>query len=484
MLKRIFVLVAVFLSIQDSSSAQFYNLEMYGENKSRDEQLLNFRDTFGSQLIRSNFILNSYRSKSKKIQLTILPITLAQQLNTTHAYGWNDGVMRQINGYQMLIRPGVNIRYKSFEFQGAPELLFVGNPSYSQVFSGQSFMKAHLGSITMGLSSENLWWGPGMFSSLLMSNNAPGFTHLFVETNKPIKTKIGQFEFKIIGGRLESKEDFEYENGMVRYGIKNNNWRYLNSYTLSWQPKWINGLYLGLSRSLQQYGEPAFNRPVSLFKKYFPVLSTAIEKKNNLGDDTLNVDQLASFFVRWVLPASQSEFYFEFGKNDYGINVRDYLSSPSHSMAYTLGFRKVLPIEMKKYLSFGFEMTQMTQSPDYLVRDAGNWYVHWQIYQGYTHYNQIIGAGAGFGANVQTLSGTLFNGDNKNTFLIQRVERDPVGKLNKWTDISIGWMPQWKYKNMLIGAKLQLIRSNNYNWEKGNHSFNLHSRLMIQYNFK
>jgi hypothetical protein len=126
----------------------------------------------------------------------------------------------------------------------------------------------------------------------------------------------------------------------------------------------------------------------------------------------------------------------------------------------------------------------MSQSPDYLVRDAGNWYLHTGVLQGYTNNNQILGAGAGFGANVQTISATWINDDIRNGFLIQRIERDPIYKANKWTDLSIGWMPQWKYKNMLIGAKLQMVYSNNYSWQKSNNPINFHSRLMVQYNFR
>lgn len=214
-----------------------------------------------------------------------------------------------------------------------------------------------------------------------------------------------------------------------------------------------------------------------------PVLGLAIQKTNNLGDDSLDRDQLASFFLRWVLPKSHTEFYVEFGKNDYGYNIRNYLMAPSHSYAYTIGFRKLLPKTKEEYVQLEGGLTQMSQSPDAMVRNAGNWYVHSGIYQGYTHNNQIIGAGASLGANVQTASATWINGDIRNGFFVQRVERDPEGRVNNWTDLSIGWMPQCKYKNMLLAAKVQLIRSNNYNWEKGNYNFNIHSRLMIQYNF-
>lgn len=462
---------------------QSYMLDFINQNYLRNNQLLGQVDSNLSFSSQTNFTIPSFNNRDKST-LIFLPFILTQQFNSGKPYGWNDGPMMQVKGYQVLARPGVNMRLSIFETQIAPEILYSNNQTYSKIFLGQSFLKLHFGPISIGVSSESMWWGPGINSSLLMSNNAPGFNHVFIGTNKPIKTPIGHIEFNLIGAKLTSDKKLPYENNYNQLGNINDDWRYLNAYVVSWQPKWIKGLFLGMTRSLQQYGEKVQTQKSGFVSKYLPVLGLAIEKTNNLGDDTLDRDQLASFFLRWLLPKSNAEFYVEFGKNDYGVNIRDYLLAPSHSYAYTVGVRKLLPKTKQNYVQLEAELTQMSQSPDAIVRYAGNWYVHWQVKQGYTHQNQIIGAGAGFGSNVQTASATWINGDIRNGFLIQRVERDPEGRLNKWTDLSIGWMPQWKYKNMLLGAKVQLIRSNNYNWEKGNHSFNLHSRLMIQYNFK
>ncbi|WP_438946809.1 capsule assembly Wzi family protein [Sediminibacterium sp.] len=464
--------------------AQQYELDPINANGARNQQLLVNLDSSVSFTVRTNTFLSPQKTSWKNLNFTILPITFTQQFNTGHPYGWNDGPIMQAKGYQVLARPGVNMHFGFFEVQAAPEFLYAGAQSYTKIFPGQSFLKAHLGPISVGVSSENMWWGPGINSSLLMSNNAPGFLHGFIGTNKPLKTPIGNIEFKIIGAKLNSDKSLPYENNYNQLRNINDDWRYLNAYVVSWQPKWVKGLFLGMTRSLQQYGEKVQRQQTGFVSKYLPVLGLAIQKTNNLGDDSLDRDQLASFFLRWVLPKSHAEFYIEFGKNDYGYNIRDYLLAPSHSYAYTIGARKLIPKSKNEYIQLEGELTQMTQSPDALVRSAGNWYVHSGIDQGYTHQNQIMGAGAGFGANVQTASATWINGDIRNGFLIQRVERDPEGRVNKWTDLGIGWMPQWKYKNMLLGAKVQLIRSTNYNWEKGNHSFNLHSRLMIQYNFK
>jgi hypothetical protein len=478
--------------------AQSYTLELINQNKLRNQQLLGEYDSSVSFAVQTNSINATSKPNWKTPSFKLLPFILSQQFNSHHPFGWNDGAMIQAKGYQVLARPGVHAKFGIFETQIAPEFLFAtngnyptnalygnsNNQSFNKIFLGQSFAKLNLGPISIGASSENLWWGPGINSSLLMSNNAPGFLHAFIRTNKPIKTPIGNIEFNLIGARLESNNAMGYENNHLQTRNINDNWRYLNSYVISWQPKWVKGLFVGMTRSLQQYGDQAFKVNGSLFSKYLPVLGLAVEKKNNLGDDSLSRDQLASFFLRWVFPKSNFEIYAEYGKNDYGLNFRDYLMAPTHSAAYTIGIRKLIKQSSTKYIEMASEITQMSQSPDYLVRDAGNWYVHSQIFQGYTNYNQTLGAGAGFGTNVQTIAATWVNGMVRNGFLVQRLEHDPINKANKWNDLSIGWMPQWTYKKMILGAKILLIHSSNYAWEQGNNPINLHSRLMIQYNFK
>ena len=494
---RLYPLFWCVLIIFNNCFAQNYSLESINNKQHRNLQLLNFKDSLTSHMVESNLVFKNSIVNWKKPLFNFIPFIISQQFNSHHPFGWNDGAMIQAKGYQILARPGGNFKYGIFEAQLAPEFVFATNDnfatpqygdfnskSYAKIFSGQSFIKANFGSISVGVSSQNLWWGPGIHSSLLMSNNAPGFLHAFIGTRKPIITPIGSLEFNLIGARLNSTSTIGYENSHLQTRDYKNDWRYLNSYVISWQPKWIKGLFVGVTRSVQQYGHRIQNLQSGFISKYLPVLGLAVQKQNNLAEDSMDRDQLASFFLRWVLHRTNAEFYIEYGKNDYGINLRDYLMAPSHSTAYILGFRKLIKKTNVTYLQLEAEIAQLSQSPDYLVRDAGNWYEHGRLSQGYTHNNQIIGAGAGFGSNVQTISATWVKGEIRNGFLFQRVERDPVNRAAKWTDLSIGWMPQWTFKNLLLCAKVQIIRSNNYSWENGNHPFNLHTRLMIQYNLK
>lgn len=430
-----------------------------------------------------------------KGKLGFLPVSLTQQYNSHHPYGWNDGAMIAAKGYQILISAGVYASIGPLDVQLQPEYVFAANPeyehnavygskpsgSYSKLFVGQSAISLSAGAFSLGFGTQNIWWGPGIRSSLLMSNNAPGFAHFFFKTRKPLRTGIGSFEWQLIGGQLNSDDKLSYENKHLISNNLSGKARYLSGVVLSYQPKWVPGLFVGFTRAVQSYTEYNQTANLNFFEKYIPVLALAIQKRNNMYDDTLNRDQLASFFLRWLLPKANTEFYIEYGFNDYGYNSRDYLMSPSHSAAYIVGFKKNMPLPNTARLELGMELTQMSQTPDWMIRDAGNWYIHGQITEGYTHQNQILGGAGALGANVQSVTATWIKGWSQLGLLIERVERDPQTHTNKWVDLGIGILPQFKYNHILFSGKFELVNSRRYMWEAGLNRLNFHSRLSISY---
>ena len=162
-----------------------------------------------------------------KINLKILPIIWNQQYNTNHPEGFNDGAMIPARGYQTLVSAGFFAKYGPLSIQLMPELVFSHNSKYAgfspqqsdeiwaryyqnylneidipERFGEKSYTKLHWGqsnirlthkAVSVGLSSENVWWGPGRKNSLIMSNTATGFNHITLNTVKPIKTFIGHF---------------------------------------------------------------------------------------------------------------------------------------------------------------------------------------------------------------------------------------------------------------------------------------------------
>ena len=494
LLNKIFCFICFAISI--NGIAQNNELGALLNQDARNQPLLNGTDSLKSFTIQSTEI--SSIGKRPFFYWKPLPISFINQYNSHHPYGYNDGSMIPANGYQSKISAGLFAKAGPLQIQLQPEYIYASNikyehndlygssnnRAYKKLFPGQSNISLSFRALSIGISTQNLWWGPGITSALIMSNNAPGFEHVYFKTTRPIKTPIGSFEFQLIGGRLQNDTAMPYENTHLKINSTLiNNPRYSNAYILSYHPKWVPGLFLGINRSLNRYEKDLNIGTSSFFSKYLPILSKTMQKKNDWGDDTLQTDQLGSFFVRWVMPKSKAELYVEYGFNDYGANTRDYLMAPTHSSAHVIGFKKLKTLNNSAYLDFNVEITQLSESPDAILRGAGNWYEHGTIGQGYTNYNQILGAGAGYGSNKQIISTIWIKGYTKLGILFERTDRDPEFHSNKWIDLSLGLLPQVKYKNYIIGAALQFINSANYGWEKDLNKLNFHSKISIQYLF-
>jgi hypothetical protein len=58
-------------------------------------------------------------------------------------------------------------------------------------------------------------------------------------------------------------------------------WRYQSAFVISYQPKWIPGLFVGMTRSLQRYQKDIGLVGNNFLKKYVPELTKAFQKKMN-----------------------------------------------------------------------------------------------------------------------------------------------------------------------------------------------------------
>jgi hypothetical protein len=455
----------------------------------------------------SNIGFKKIRFKDGKNGLSILPLVWTSKYNSHHPYGWNDDVMIAAKGFQSNLTAGFHFKLGPLTAQIQPSYFYAANPNFdnnynygeatngsqSKLILGQSSLRLNVGPISLGVSNENLWWGPGQFSALLMSNNAPGFKHITFNTTRPLKTPIGNFEFQIIGGRLEEdslQTDAPYENFFLKAKAFKKDWRYMNGMVISYQPAFFKGFFIGATRSFQLYGEDFELQDPNFMQKYVPVLS-ALFKNNTVNEDAKARDQQLSIFSRWLLERANAEFYFEYGYNDHKANLRDFALAPVHAAAYIVGAKKLVPIPKNKWIELNFELTQMAQNIDYLVRNAGNWYEHSSVKQGLTNQRQILGAGSGMGNNVQTFSATWLNGFKKIGFKLQRIQQDPIGfrgnfsslalANDPWNDFSIGLVGRWNYRKWVASAELQHVSSKNYAWSVGKKTNNFYGLLNIAY---
>ncbi len=474
----------------------------------------------------------------------ILPITIQQQFNSDHPYGWNDGLMIPAKGYQTMVSAGFFVKLGPLSVQFRPEFVYASNPifngfastprtngdlinyynyhnlideperigtnNYHKASLGQSSVRLTFGAISAGISNENLWWGPGIRNSLIMSNNAPGFNHVTLNTVRPIHTLLGSFEGQIIGGILKATGQPSLSVttdslGDVLPVFKRNDSRYWTGINLVYQPKWIPGLFLGFIRTFN-----AYRSDVKSVKDYLPFL-LAFEKSgvNNGGGDEIARDQQTSLYARWILPKAKAEIYFEYGLNDNSFNYHDFLADPEHSRAYIFGFRKIIPIKSNsdEGILFSSEITQLSQSADRFIRGASGWYIHYQVQDGQTNQGQILGAGTGSGGNLQSMDLSWVKGLKKLGVTFERYEHDvdyaegqaqfnPVsGHSRNWVDFAFGLAGDWNYKNLLFNSKIQAVKSLNYEWILKDYTpgdlfyiphndvFNLHAELGVTYRF-
>jgi hypothetical protein len=443
---------------------------------------------------------------NSNIQLAVLPVTINTKFNSHHPFGWNDAGMIMAKGLQSMVSAGVYARVGPLSIQLQPEYYYAANSNYTtnanygskngnslnKAYLGQSSIRLNLGTTSIGISSENLWWGPGQFSSLMMSNNAPGFQHLTFNSTLPLKTPIGSFEWQLVMGKLNEDTASPFENANLQLRQPRNEDRYYNGIVLSYQPSFLPNFFLGLTRSEHLYKSDQAKKS-GFVNKYLPVFQPS-SPTDNASLTSIPSDGAFSFFSRWIVPKYQAEFYIEYGYNDFKQNLRDLTTNANHSSAYIVGFKKIVQLKNKALLDISGELTQMSQTTSYVVRNAGNWYEHGQVVQGLTYQNQILGAGGGMGNNVQTIQVKKMRGFDYIGLKVQRIQQDPKGGIPfgtlpligmreyQWNDLVLGFLGQHRWNKLLVNGEMQLVNSKNYGWQSGN-AFNLFLQLKASYFF-
>ena len=443
-------------------------------------------------MIDPEFENHGHLVERKHSDIQLLPINFLQKYNSHHPYGWNDGPLSFSKGYQFVGSGGVYMRWRNIHLTLRPEYFKTASDPYpivdrwgqrtsalSKITLGQSSLRIDFGPISAGASTQNLWLGPGRYSSLLMSNNASGFNHFSIGTNRPLKTPLGSFELSIIGGTLTSNINQGFENKNLKKTIIDDYTRYLNVLSISYTPFFFKNLYIGANRAFQQ---PTQNNPSSKLADYY-LIATKPLFRNTYQDNSASIDQLISGFAKYVFPKEHAEIYFEYGWNDGSSNSRDLALDMSHSSASIFGIRKLQYLKNNNFLNIEVESTYMSQKPSYLLRSAGNWYVHSLLTDGYTNQNQILGAGSGWGNNVQTFAISWNNQWTKYGIKFQHIAHDPINQIDLfqpnggppvWNDYSYGLILKQKYKNILFNLNMEWVNSKHYLWLNENKVSNVY----------
>ena len=433
-----------------------------------------------------------------------VPVITRLQFNSHHDYGWQDGPMIPNKGLQMYASAGVYGRlYKGLvEFQFAPEVVYAqnqdlpapgvrrwrgdlpdrfGTETYQRSSSGQSYIKLNVDFLTVGLSSANVAWGPGRFSTVMLSENAPGMNHFSVESNKPLKTKWGTLEGQFLTGKLKHS-GFSYSTGPTGDGSSlepvfvvpglDTTFRVWTGAVGVFSPTILPGFSLGVTRVVFTDGpvtNPNYSDYIALF------FSNPF--RGGGGGTQVGVNQMAGAFVRYVMPESHMEFYGEYGFDDNRYDLEDLIVSPDHSRGYMWGVRKLQPVNgTKEYWDFTYEMGQYEGAKEMLNRTQFGYAV---FYDGSpSNSGQYLGAGIGSGSNQWILNLDKVKENKRIGFTYERIARNNdalyerrvpwVGTwygfdfTKKYVESSLGLNYSERRGPVLFWAKALLTQT--YNW--------------------
>jgi hypothetical protein len=303
-----------------------------------------------------------------------------------------------------------------------------------------SFIQKSFGQWSLGIGSINRWWGPGLDSTLILSNQARPVPQVFLQTNQaqsfetPWLKFLGHWELITFMGQLE--KDRAIPNALL-WGLRINSALTPN-------------LQIGLSRAAMWGGE---GRPENLDTFGKVLLGTydnreeesVVEPGNQLG----GID----FKYHGLIGLHQWAVYGEF----IGEDEANMLPSKKALLG---GFQLIHPTRSDGLIQLFLEYTDTAASADKSEQHFNTFYEHSTYASGYRFHGQSLGSRYDNDAQVMTLGmDWVRNQDDGLSFRIRKLNlnRDNLFSASKNTVASTAQFGydteiqyQWNLNNMGI----------------------------------
>jgi hypothetical protein len=419
--------------------------------------------------------------------VTVLAPEVLLAWNSRLPSSFLDGALWAGKGAGTVITAGVDVRAGRVRLIAAPELVYSANAAFdtllpaewrqaevfypdwqlndnaidlpfrmgpdavSGVRAGQSSLTVDAGAVAFGAATENQWWGPGIRSALVLSNQAPGFGHLFLRTARPLRTPIGSVEARWVAGALRDSRWYAPAHGGGERG-----WRSFSAAAVVLSPS--PGLSLGVARSVYAPAEGAMDALSG-----GALVLTRWDQTGAADQDTS--EQITSFFGRLVMPAAGMEVYAEWARTRLPLSFGDLLEAPEHTQGFTLGLQWLRPMR-RGDLRLQAEHTYLEESPTFAWRENGSWYASRLVPQGYTNEGQVLGSPVGPGGSGQWFAADWLRGRGRGGVFLARVRwaqdayYDQPGGFNKYLayDVSMfgGVRAAWALRGVRMDAEYAL----------------------------
>jgi hypothetical protein len=275
-----------------------------------------------------------------------------------------------------------------------------GQDRYATIDPGEALVESDFGSVALGATSAEAWWGPGIRNAILMSNNAGGIPRLYVRTARPLSTRLGDIEGVWLLGQLMESPFFDRD--------ASNDSRSLSAAAVTLRVAADTGLRVGLARSVYAISR-AGRLPSHAGDVFLRWLTPSPQ------DSTDNRwDQITSVFAKWTFPDAGLAAHLEWAKLTIPKSIRDLLVNPQDAQGYTVGLEWAKPLSPTTTLRIQSEFTSLDQTPIQVGGETTTIYTSEFVPQGYPMRGQPIGAAIGPGGSSQFIGATLFR--NRFTF--------------------------------------------------------------------
>lgn len=275
--------------------------------------------------------------------------------------------------------------------------LRMGDKPIHTIVAGQSSVLIHGFGAAVGVATENEWWGPGMRSAIVLSDNASGFPHIVLRTSSPVQSRIGKIDARLIVGGIAESGYFDTTS--------TNNLRAISLFGASLQPAFSRNLTVGAARAVYGTVDKWETIPGRILRAFSNPGRPNNRALNDSSDYPGGEDQVYSLFARWVSVPDGFELYSEWARTELPTNLRDFFIAPNHTQGYTIGlqWRKPAPVTSRT-IRLQAEATNLEQSSTFRDRAIGSYYTSRTAIQGYTNRGEVIGASIGPGASSQWLA--------------------------------------------------------------------------------
>ena len=228
---------------------------------------------------------------------------------------------------------------------------------------GQIYL--HYQGFGFGYSNANMWWGPGIHTSLNMTNNTTGFPHLMIGTLKEQRYKQFGFQLRYIFAEMDERNITEpYFTAL----LASMSWHSDPTITLGFSRTYLTG---GRRTQEKISRWEAMTIPFeSLFLSSKIIDPEDPESSLDIWDQTLVGYLLLSF------PEAKLKLFIEYGRNDHAWDTRDFVRQPDHTSASVIGFRKYGFFGADKFVA-GIEYANIIKTKFWTKRKYADWYDRW-----------------------------------------------------------------------------------------------------------